>query len=175
LKTKRPFSGLWKQDDGLAAIEAALVFPLLLTMLMGTYDLGNAILANTKVVRASQVVADLVTRKRATNNTEVLEAIEAGKLALEPLNTGSFGVDIASIEFDDEADSSIIWRRTVNMTPDPSVLNRVEALAEENAGVVVVSVRYTYQPFFAHFLTGDISMMETAFARGRKSAVVRYQ
>ena len=59
-------AGLWKQDDGLAAIEAALVFPLLLTMLMGTFDLGNAILANTKVVRASQVVADLVTRKRTT-------------------------------------------------------------------------------------------------------------
>jgi len=175
LKTKRTLTGLIKSDDGLAAIEAALVFPVLLALLMGTFDLGNAILANTKVVRASQVVADLVTRKRSVSDADVDEAIEAGRLALEPLDTSSYGVDITSIEFDEDADTAIVWRETENMTADPDVLTRVEPLAEENFGVVVVSVRYEYVPFFANFLTGDISMMETAFARGRKSAVVTHQ
>lgn len=175
MKTKRTLGGLLRNDDGLAAIEAALVFPILLTLLMGTFDLGNAILANTKVVRASQVVADLVTRTRSVSDADVAEAIEAGRLALEPLNTDSYGIDITSIEFDDEADASIEWRETENMTPDPSVLDRVEALAEEDSGVVVVSVRYLYRPFFGEFITGDIQMMETGFARGRKSAVVQHQ
>jgi Flp pilus assembly protein TadG len=160
-------------EDGLAAIEAALVFPLLLTMLMGTFDIGNAIIANTKAIRASQVVADLVTRSASLTTNDIDEAVEAGRLAFQPLDTGSYGVDIASISFDAQSAASIVWRETRNMTPDPDVLDRVDALASANNGVMVVNIEYTFVPFFAHFITGDITMQEIAFTRGRKSAVVQ--
>lgn len=163
---------LFKCDDGLAAVEAALVFPVLLALLMGTFDLGNAILANTKTIRASMVVADLVTRERTISNDELDEAIEAGRLALEPLNTDSYGVDIISVEFDENAESSINWRETRDMIAETSPLDDVTDLAEADSGVVIVYVRYLYKPFFGEFITGDISMKEVAFARGRKSAVV---
>jgi len=174
LNIKRTLKKLWCRDDGLAALEAALVFPLLLTMLVGVYDTGNAIIANTKLVHASQTVADLVTRTRSVSTADVNEAIEAGKLALEPMSTTTFGVDIASIAFDSSAHASVNWRKTQNMTADPTVLNRVTDLADENSGVVVVIVKYTYHPFFVGFITGDIHMSEVAFARGRKSAVVTH-
>ncbi|MEZ5919361.1 MAG: hypothetical protein R3D66_05490 [Alphaproteobacteria bacterium] len=46
---------------------------------------GNAILANQKAIRSSQVVADLITRARSVNSTDIDEAVEAGRLAFEPL------------------------------------------------------------------------------------------
>lgn len=172
MKKTRTLRDLFKRDDGLAAIEAALVFPILLTLLMGTFDLGNAIITNTKAIRASMVVADLVTRDRNVTTAELNEAIEAGKLAFQPLNTDSYGVDIVSVRFDDDADASIQWRETRGMTAEAAPLDDVEDLAEENSGVVIVYVRYLYRPFFGEFITGDISMKEVAYARGRKSAVV---
>lgn len=168
----RTLRDLFKRDDGLAAVEAALVFPILLTLLMGTFDLGNAILANTKTIRASMVVADLVTRDRNVSDAEINEAIEAGKLALQPLNTDSYGVDIVSVEFDEDAEASIKWRETRGMTAEASPLDNLDDLADENSGVVVVYVKYLYRPFFGEFITGDIQMKEVAYARGRKSAVV---
>lgn len=168
----RTLRDLFKREDGLAAVEAALVFPLLLTLLMGTFDLGNAILANTKTIRAAMVVADLVTRDRNVTTNDLNEAVEAGRLAFQPLDDDSFGVDIVSVRFDEDAQSSIEWRETRNMTAEAGVLDDVDALSAENSGVVVVYVRYLYTPFFGEFITGDISMKEVAFARGRKSAVV---
>lgn len=161
-----------RKEDGVAAVEAALVFPLLLTLLLGTFDIGNGILANQKAIRASQVTADLVTRDSTIDDAGIDEAIEAGKLAFQPLSSDSFGVDIVSISFDDDANAVIEWRETRGMTPLPDVLTRVVDLAEAGNGVMVVAVEYEFEPIFAGFVIDAIPMQEIAFSRGRKSAVV---
>ncbi len=160
-------------QEGTSAVEAALVFPILLVMLLGTYDMGNAILSDQKLIRASQVTADLVTRDRSVNTTMLNEAIEGGELAITPQDTENYGVDIVSVSFDNNSNPSILWRETRgNITPDPDVLSRVTDLAEPNGGVVVVIVEYIFEPIFGDFVFGDISMQEVAFARGRQSPVV---
>jgi len=50
-------------DDGVAAIESALMFPTLIMMLVSMVDIGNGILANQKLIAASQITADLITRE----------------------------------------------------------------------------------------------------------------
>jgi Flp pilus assembly protein TadG len=159
-------------DSGLAAVEAAMIFPILMTMLLGTFDLGNGILSNQKVIRASQVVADLVTRDMSIDAAGIDESINAGELALNPFPTDTFGVDIVSLRFDGEAEPIIVWRETRNMSENANVFTDVAALAEENSGVVEVTVRYLFEPVFSGFVVGDIQMVEKAFARGRRSAVV---
>lgn len=166
------FSARWRDEKGMAAVEAAMIFPILATLLVGMYDLGNGILANQKAIRASQVIADLVTRDMTINETGIDEAVNAGELALVPFSTATFGVDIVSIRFDDDALPQIVWRETRNMPEDPDVLNDVSALAEENSGVVVVTVQYRFEPVFAGFVVDQFLMEEKAFARGRRSPVV---
>jgi Flp pilus assembly protein TadG len=163
----------FKQErDGTAAVESALVFPLLIFLLLATYDMGNAIITDQKVIRSSQVVGDLITRERTVNSAVVNEAVLAGQLALLPNSTATYGVDIVSIRFNDEAEPEIVWRETRNMTANADVLNSVLPLAEENSGVVVTTIQYSFRPLFGNFIFGDISMEEVAFNRGRKSAVV---
>ena len=158
--------------DGVAAMEAAMVFPILLTLMLGTFDLGNGILANQKTIRASQVTADLIARDSAIDSAGLDEAIRGGELALEPMDAASFGVDVVSISFDDTATPIIEWRETRNMTPMADVLARVAPLAEAGEGVLVVGVNYEYNPLFAGFVVNNIQMQEIAFARGRKGAAI---
>lgn len=163
----------WRGDEqGLAAVEAAMVFPVMLTMLMGIFDIGNAILANQKTIRASQVVADLITRQNIVTQADVNEAIDAGRLALEPLDSTSFGIDVVSIRFDEDASTEILWRDTVNMSNIPDAIASVAALQEENEGVVMVTARYEYEPLFAGFLVNSFEMNEVAFSRGRSSPTI---
>ncbi|MBI1301677.1 MAG: pilus assembly protein TadG [Alphaproteobacteria bacterium] len=164
-----------KEEDAIAAVEASFIFPIMLTMFMGVYDAGNAILANQKTIRASQVVADLITRQNVVNQTDVDEAVEAGRLAYEPLDSSSFGIDIVSIRFDDDADTEIVWRETINFPTIPDAAAAVEALQEANEGVLMVSVRYTFDPYFSGFIFNTFEMQEVAFARGRSSPVVAFQ
>jgi Flp pilus assembly protein TadG len=167
------FGRRWKEEkSGTAAVEAALVFPILIFLLLATYDMGNAIVTDQKVIRASQITGDLITRERTVNDAELEETIFAGELALTPQGTDSYGVDIVSIRFDALANPIIVWRETRNMTANPDVLTAIESLAEANSGVVVTTVQYSFRPLFGDFIFGDIPMQEMAFTRGRKSAVV---
>ena len=136
---KRPLCMIenWlRSEDGVAALEAAMVFPLLMVLMLGTFDMGNGILANQKAIRASQVTADLIARTSSVDAAMIDDAIEAGELAFEPLPADTFGVDVVSISFDDDANPNIEWRETRNMAPLADVLTRVADIAEANDGVL---------------------------------------
>lgn len=169
------FRRWWKEECALAGVEAAMIFPIMLTLILGVYDIGNAILANQKTIRASQVVADLVARKNIVSASDVSEAVMAGGLAFEPLDSTSYGVDIVSISFDDMSDINIEWRETVNMDEISDVESRVSSLAAPGEGVVMVAVRYEFTPLFASFVSSSFTMEEVAFSRGRSSPVVYHQ
>lgn len=163
----------WMEDArGVSSIEAAFIFPIMLLLFIGVYDIGNAVLMNEKVIRSSQIVADLITRENVATDDSISEAIEAGGLAFAPYSTDSYGVDIVSIRFDEDADSEIVWRETVNMSPVSDVLDQVASLATENDGVMVVSVVYRYEPLFSDYVIGSVDMQEMAFSRGRSVAVI---
>lgn len=156
----------------MAAAEAALLFPVLLVLLLGTFDAGYGILAAQKTIRASQVIADLIARNRSVDSAEIGSAIEGGRLALTPFNTNSFGVDIVSIEFDDDGNPEELWCETVNMTRNPNVIESITPLSAPGEGVLVVTVRYDFEPAFAGFLFDTIPMQEMAFVRGRLTSSV---
>lgn len=163
----------WRSEKhAVASIESAFVFPIMLLLLVGVYDLGNAILVNQKTIRASQVVADLITRENIVRDVSLAESIEAGRLAFAPLSSTSYGIDIVSIRFDENSDSEIVWRETINMTPIADPLGRVDSLAAPEEGVVIVSVVYDYEPLISGFAINAISMQETAFSRGRSKSVI---
>ena len=166
------FKRWWREEDGLAAVEASFIFPIMLALFLGVFDVGNAIITNQKTVRASQVVADLIARGSSVSNSDLEEAVEAGRLAFEPLNSSSYGVDIVSVRFDDDENAEIVWRETRNMTALPDALSRVESLAASDEGVVMVAVHYEYVPTFGQMVIDAFDMQEVAFSRGRRTAVV---
>jgi Flp pilus assembly protein TadG len=155
-----------------AAIETVVLMPLVIGLLIGCYDIGMGILINQKTVGASQIIGDLITRDRSVTMTSLEDIIRAGELAYEPYSTTSFGYDIASIRFDADGDPVVIWRVTNNMAQNDDAVASTEGLGDANDGMVVVTTAYTYNPYFTHFVAGDIVMQEVAFLRGRRSATV---
>jgi Flp pilus assembly protein TadG len=164
-----------RNEEGVAAIEAAFVFPVLLILTLGLLDMGRGIMTNQKTIKASQVVADLVTRDVMIEDSEINEAMQAGTLSLQPYATDTLGFDVVSLRFLEDDVPEIVWRQTSpNITPltYAELTTRTAALAEEDGGVIIVMARYLYEPIFSGFVVDEIPMEEVAFARGRKSAVV---
>lgn len=173
----------WRGQQGLAATEFAIIFPILFMMFLGTIELGNGIMANQKVIMASQMVADLITRSEAVTNAQLAEAKAAGRTALGSQEADKVGFDIVSIQYQpdssdagSEPDPVIIWRNTDNMdgyeAEADDIKEKVLPLALEGDGVVIVYVRYPYRSAFGSRFVGDMNMIETSYARGRKTPVV---
>ena len=70
---------------GVAAIEFALVAPLLLCMYFVTMEVSQAIETNKKVSRIGSMVADLVTQQQTTTKSEVDAIMQIGQSLLHAL------------------------------------------------------------------------------------------
>jgi Flp pilus assembly protein TadG len=164
----------WNDEQGTALIEAAMLIPAMVTLLMGVYDVGNGIILNQRTITASQIAADLVARDFTVNGSQIDEAVEAARLSFQPYTPFGFGIDMVSVEFDDDGNPSVIWRETQNMAPNEAAVDSIEGLGEDGDGMIIVTVRYTYVPHFAQMFIHNFNMQEVAFTRGRRSPVVRY-
>lgn len=162
-----------RKDDASAGIEAGLMFPVMMAVLLGVVDIGMGLTVNQKVINAAHMISDLLTREDDITDAELAEAVTGGRLVLMPYNDESFGYDVAGVKFIGKNKvPTVQWRDTFNMAPNAAILTESQGLGEENEGVVVVTVSYHYAPYFSNFVVNEIEMQETAYARGRKGLFV---
>ena len=170
-----PLAIKWIKDEAAIAVaEFALIFPILFTLLISVWEVGSAIWVNQKTIAASQIVADLITRNMTVTQDQVNQAITAGRMAVQPFNTESYGVYILSVAFDEDDNPIEVWSEVSNMSADIGLIGKTQGLGNEGEGVVAVMVKYLYQPVLGGLVIGDINMEEVSFARGRRSAVVEF-
>lgn len=166
----------WRKDENAAsAIEFALVFPLLFTMMLGIWDVGHSLWAGQKAIAASQIIADIIAREISVTEDEVEEAILAGELAMAPFEVTSekFQVLIVSASFDEDEDASVVWKYPIDEDDvDEEVIDKIEALAVANEGILFVRVNYNYDPFFGDMIINAVNIQEESFIRGRRVSVI---
>lgn len=162
------------REDGTALTEAVLIFPVLLSLFMGVWDIGTAFVINHKVITAAQTCADLIARLPHTNAAQRAEAIEAARLAMDPYPSSPLAYDIASVRFDESGISGVEHETSPGMSPNMTALEDAEGLGSDGEGVIVVTMQYTYTPTFGRIIMEEIVFEEVAFARGRKDSIVEF-
>ncbi len=160
------------EEKATAFTETVILMPVLVSMLMACYDLGQGITTNQKVIGAAQVMGDLIARERNIDMVGLQDVIIAGELVLQPYSTANFGYDIASVEFDVDGSPIVLWRVTDNMAENDDAIASTEGLGAPGEGVLVVTTAYTFDPYFSHFVVDEINMQEVAFLRGRRSSTI---
>ena len=78
---------------GTAAVEFALLFPLMLALFIGTYEVENVLMADLKVTAAAETAADLVAQTSATYGalqaSDFTNFTSATAAVLSPLPVGT--------------------------------------------------------------------------------------
>ena len=69
-----------REENAVAAIETAILFPILISLLMGCYDIGRGLNVNQKTIAAAQIIGDLVARDRSVTMSSLQDIVEAGRL-----------------------------------------------------------------------------------------------
>ena len=160
-------------EDGAAAAEFALVFPVLFTMILGVWDVGNAVMVNQKAIAAGQIVIDLIGRQDSVSNDELAQAMQAGTLAVMPFDTSSLLIDVASIEYDSNDDPQVVWQEdSGGGAGDSGLAGKAIGLGVDGDNALAVQVTYQYTPLFAGQVIGTINMQERVFSRGRNGSLV---
>ena len=106
---------LWGDRKGIAAVEFALIAPLLLALYFVTMELSLGIETNRKVGRIGSMVADLVTQKSSVEKSEVEAIMQLGQALIQPYNRSKPKIVVTAIKITDEATPRVLvdWSRQV--------------------------------------------------------------
>ncbi len=157
---------------GLAASEFALLLPVMLTILIGTVEVGNAFIIDRKVTSAVQTASDLVAQARQVTTADLTDILTAVDLIIRPFDTTKGGTVIYSVVMDSGGTVSIGWSRTSG-TGAPSPTTSVPSgLLQPGSSVIVAAMNYRYVPLIGSGLIGNITISDAAYLRPRRQSVI---
>lgn len=162
LRTIRTF---FRADNGVAAIETAIIMPFLLILYFGMIDLTAMISFNRKITYSASVIADLVAQNR-TNilKTQIDDYYNAAAMVMAPTPSSQIKVSVYGYR---KVGSTVtqIWKTqsptgpVCTTTPNTTAIGQL--MTASNDVVVAIScMRYT--PYIGTFL-GEKLLGATTF------------
>lgn len=189
--------GLIRDQRGIAAVEFALIVPLLLSLYFVTMEVSQAIETNKKVSRMSSMVADLVTQQQAISQCEVNAVMTIGDSILQPYSRSDSTIKVTAIQItaqQGQPPTAVVeWsRKLTGGTPgigdkkgsvatvpqdlmSPGFLIRVESDLPYEPVITWTAEQQTATGLGAMgkiFENGILDMQETYYLRPRMSATI---
>ncbi len=98
-----------------AAVEFAMVAPIMLAMYFVTIEVAQGIDGNKKVGRIGSMVADLITQSPDTQKSEVDAILQIGQSIIQPYNRSAPTIVVTAIEVTADPNSTVkvAWSRKV--------------------------------------------------------------
>lgn len=112
--------GLWRRyrsdHRGVAAVEFALIVPVLLLLYLGTMEISSGVSLNKRVARVASTTADLVTQQDAVDRDRLEAIMKVGESILFPYRADAPRITIVGIDVDDDHPDGgqIVWSRRLN-------------------------------------------------------------
>ena len=169
-----------------AAIEFAIIMPVLLIMLLATFDAGRAIAIYMKVRAATYTLAAItnqyskVTPIQATDMQAITGATAA---VLAPYPSTPATVTITQIKQTTSSQARVSWSYSRNGTAYtagttwariPTGLTTSNACNSYPCYLIFAEVQYTFTPSFGYFITGTLNFSDNLYATPRSSLCIPY-
>ena len=163
---------------GIAAVEFALILPIMLLLFLGSFETTNLVLAYMKLEASAETAADLVAQTRVNTvlqSTDFTNITNAAKQILTPLPTSGSVLKIAYASVTYNTGSAVIdWHTEVNSATPITTANIPNNASLANLGnqasgstdsVIIVTLTYSYSSPFTYVLSSSYTLTESAFNR----------
>ena len=163
-------------QQGVSAVEFALLLPLMLTMYFGSIEVTDAISADRQVTLVAGTVADIAAQYQTVTATDVNNIMAAASAVLTPFSTANAKVTLSSVQIDANGNANVDWSAAVNGSQrSGSVTNSIPAaLRVAGTSVLWGEASYAYKPIFGRVVTGTLNLSDQIFMRPRLSQCVKY-
>lgn len=160
-----------KERTGLAAMEFALVAPMILFTTLGAFDLVEMMQANKRIENVAASLADVVSRDTVVMDTELAEYWAALSPLLAPMSAAGVEVRITSATVQTSNRAEVVWsesRGGLTAFEPGAMIDVPDPVGQVAAGVIIVTVRQSWTPPLGIISGGgERTMEQTEFRRPR--------
>lgn len=182
------------QDDGVAAIEFALIVPIMAVMFIGAVELSQAITVDRRVTQVANSTADLVARaENKIAQSEITDIMKAGSYIVVPFSQNPLRITLRNVTSSptDANTAKQSWTCNFNGTGNTQVCTCTNithtlpaGLVGTNDSVVISEATYDYKPLvFDYFMkkgggasaSGTYELKEIVYLKPRGQAAMLLQ
>lgn len=165
---------LLRSDKGVAAVEFALVLPIMLVVYLGTLEASTLITMDRKVQSVAGAVGDLVARAEDQITASLLQDyFRAASGIMTPYSSANVLQVVTAIEVADDGATEVVWTRqyqngvysdttphTVGGTfPLPAAMSNIA----RGQMVIAAEASYTYTPLLGMVIEQPINLYRSNF------------
>lgn len=106
---KRSLKKLRGDQNGVGAVEFALIAPVLIILYIGSLEISVAMSVNKKLARASSTVADLIAQADSVDKTYLSSMVNVVESVMTPFHSDGVTVKITGISINGSGQAKAAW------------------------------------------------------------------
>jgi Flp pilus assembly protein TadG len=170
--------GTFRRDkSGLAAVEFALILPLMIALFFGVEELSLALSCRANVVNVASTTADLVAQQSTITAADIKNVFKAANAILYPFNPSVAQITLTSVIYD-TANPSLVagkvdWSRTQGGTAHGlgTTMTLPAGLMVAGQSVIVAEITYPYTSPTLKFVKNQV-WQNTFYTKPRRVASI---
>jgi Flp pilus assembly protein TadG len=174
-ETARRWRAFHRDRKGLAAVEFALILPIMISLYFGTVQIGDALTVKRKVTHVTSSLGDLVTQSKSISASDISNILDAASAVIAPYSVSNLKIVVSQIKIASDGKVTVDWSKTRNGTAliaGNTFTGLPDALKTNDSYVILASVEYAYTPYIGYMLTGTINFQKQYYLRPRISKSV---
>ena len=173
-RLRRPLARYAHDRRGLAAVEFAMLLPMMLTLYLGSVEVSTGVSVNRKATLTARTLADLSSQYTNITNAEMSNILNASSDVLAPYPVSGLQAVVSELSIDAQGQATVVWSDTLSGTARSvgQIVNIPAGLAAPNTYLILAEVSYSYNPSFGYVLTHTMTLNDQIYMRPRQSTMI---
>lgn len=154
-------------ERGVAAVEFALIAPLLITLYAGLAEMCQAYMAQKRTGHVASQIADIVAQTDVVTRDEIADVFAIGALVLNPFPSTPLTMRVTAVTRGSDGVARVAWSRGQGMTARSGTVPVPAGLIANGESIILSEANYAYRSPLATFLPGTTNFASTYYLRPR--------
>ncbi len=150
---------------GAILLEAAIALPVLIMILLGMVEFGDAFTASRKNAQVAQTAADLVSQQTNMTTVQANNIANVRTTIFQPYSATPSGLRVSSI-IQNANNATVQWSRswgTLSALGNNSTFTLPSGLINQGDTIIVAEASYAFTPTIGVYLTGVVTFDSVAY------------
>lgn len=177
LRLRRRAVELLGNNSGLAAVEFAMIIPVMAMLLVGTNEFSAGVAVDRKVTIMARTLSDLTSQNTSVTDTQLTNFFNAGKAIMTPYDSSPVQGTITELYINPTTQKARVqWSKGSNARSPGDIVEIPEALKINGTYLILSEVKYKYVPSVAWFINkvNGITLSDISYTRPRQGLCVMY-
>ncbi|MGH6818106.1 MAG: TadE/TadG family type IV pilus assembly protein [Methylovirgula sp.] len=166
-------------ERAIAAVEFAIILPLMLFIFVGVAQVGQAIEISRKVTVTTRVVTDLVTQYSTVSCSALNVVLAASAQVIAPYSATNLAITVSEISTDSKGNATVAWTSSLNSTTSTcsrpgSKFTLPSALDQDSISLIYGQVTYSFTPVLGYKIIGTIPISDQIYMSPRLTNSIAY-